>query len=129
MSLPGPRFTYEDYRLMPEEKRCEVIEGELLAQERRAIMDPAGGLHGAPDLVVEILSPSTAGRDLVLKRKLYAKYGVKEYWVADPGARSIEVLIYSPAGLETWQVFPTGSTLRSPLLDGLQIPIDPVFAD
>ncbi len=49
------------------------------------------GIHGAPDLVVEILSPSTATRDKGIKKDVYEKVGVKEYWIVDPIAKSIEV--------------------------------------
>lgn len=181
MSLPGPRFTYEDYKLLPEDSRYEIVEGELLvtpapsarhqrilarllfrlmayaeagghgtvlpaptdvifanetvvqpdllfvARDRLGIINPAGGVHGAPDLVTEILSPSTASRDQVVKRKLYGKYGVQEYWIVDPDAKSIEVLTLGPAGLDTWRVFPSGSSLTSPLLTGLALSIDEVF--
>jgi Uma2 family endonuclease len=183
MSLTGPRFTYEDYKLLPEDKRYEIIEGELLvtpapntrhqkilfrlglkvgnwAEEhgagtvlhaptdvilssenviqpdllfvckaREGIVDPNGGINGAPDLVVEALSQSTASRDQVVKRKLYSKYGVREYWIVDPSAQSIEVLSFVDSGLETWQVFTIGSTLVSPLLRGLQLSTAEVFAD
>ena len=49
------------------------------------------GIYGAPDLVVEILSPSTAKKDLGEKKILYGKYGVKEYWTIDPDSKSITV--------------------------------------
>lgn len=49
------------------------------------------GIRGAPDLVVEILSPSTAGRDRTIKKKLYERQGVGQYWVVDPDAESVEV--------------------------------------
>lgn len=184
MSLPGPRFTYADYRLMPEDKRYEVIEGELLvtpapnirhqmiltrlflrlatfveaaglgqvlpaptdvilsdenvvqpdllfvAKERQAILDPeAGGVRGAPDLVVEILSLSTANRDRVTKRKLYARYGVREYWLVDPITLSIEVLVEAPGELETWRLFSAGSTLISPLLSTFSIAVAEIFRE
>lgn len=183
MTLPGPRFTYEDYLTLPEDKRYEVLEGDLLvtpapsarhqqillelaialstfvksqgmgqvlpapvdvvlandtvvqpdllfvAQGRKDIITKSGGVHGAPDLVVEILSPATASRDQVGKRKLYGKYGVREYWIVDPAAQSIEVLIPGTAGLDTWRVFPTGSALTSPLLPGLSVALTDVFAE
>ena len=49
------------------------------------------GIHGAPDLVVEILSKSTARRDRLQKFHIYAKSGVKEYWIVDPINKSVEV--------------------------------------
>jgi Uma2 family endonuclease len=48
-------------------------------------------LRGAPDLVIEILSPSTAARDRNIKRKLYARQGVAEYWIVDPATETVEV--------------------------------------
>ncbi len=49
------------------------------------------GIRGAPDLVVEILSPRTAERDLTIKKKLYSRQGVAQYWAVDPEAESVEV--------------------------------------
>lgn len=48
------------------------------------------GVHGAPDLVVEVLSPGTARNDRTHKMDVYARFGVQEYWIADPEARTIE---------------------------------------
>jgi len=53
------------------------------------------GIHGAPDLIVEILSPSTAKNDKGYKKDLYEKSGVKEYWLVDPNLRSIEAYLLS----------------------------------
>lgn len=49
------------------------------------------GIHGAPDLVIEILSPATAKRDRTVKKETYEKFGVKEYWLVDPVAKNVEV--------------------------------------
>lgn len=49
--------------------------------------------EGSPDMVVEIVSPSSITRDRYTKRKLYQQFGVQEYWIADPANKSIEVLI------------------------------------
>ncbi len=49
------------------------------------------GIEGAPDLVVEVLSPATAYYDLRTKFRAYEKSGVKEYWIVDPERKSVEV--------------------------------------
>jgi hypothetical protein len=49
------------------------------------------GCRGAPDLIMEILSPSTASRDLQIKKNLYEKHGVKEYWIVHPGDKIVIV--------------------------------------
>lgn len=51
------------------------------------------GIHGAPDLVVEVLSPSTAKNDKFKKKNAYEKTGVKEYWIVDTWGKSVEVYI------------------------------------
>jgi Uma2 family endonuclease len=58
---------------------------------RRAFVTERG-IEGAPTLVVEILSPSTAGTDRTVKASLYARHGVPWYWIVDPEARTIEAL-------------------------------------
>jgi len=62
----------------------------FVSRERRGIVAP-DELKGAPDLVVEILSPATAGRDTGLKRLLYERQGVAEYWEVDGEARAVDV--------------------------------------
>lgn len=51
------------------------------------------GVYGAPDLVVEVLSPSTARRDKTRKKDVYASCGVREYWLVSPGGRTVEVYV------------------------------------
>ncbi len=65
----------------------------FVSKERAAIMDEQK-INGAPDLVVEILSPSTAYYDLKKKKEMYEKYGVKEYWIVDPMEKTIDVLVH-----------------------------------
>ena len=163
------KFNYQDYLLMPEDKRCEIIEGDLLMTpaprpkhqeilrklfdilETHVLKHKSGNIYfaptdvffsqenivqpdllfiskdrlgiikdkyiqGPPDLVVEVLSPSDRERDTEIKRKLYAKYGVREFWLVDPEADTVEVAVLKEAGLVTERVYSAGTKTRSPLL-------------
>jgi len=63
------------------------------------------GVHGAPDLVVEVLSPSTAKRDRTYKKDTYAKCGVREYWIVNPADKSVEVYRLDGADLVLYDVY------------------------
>ena len=63
------------------------------------------GVHGAPDLVVEILSPSTAARDKAYKKTVYARCGVREYWIVSPGDKSIEQYLLHDREFELHNVY------------------------
>ncbi len=106
----------------------QVVQPDILfvAKGRRRIIREEE-IRGAPDLVVEVLSASTEERDRVFKRRLYAKYGVREYWIVDPEAKTIEVLTFRARGYERAGLYTKGEILQSPLLAGLQIPLDEVF--
>ncbi len=114
-----------DVVLSPE----DVLQPDIMyiAQERLGIVTERN-IQGAPDLVIEVLSPATADRDRTLKRTRYARFGVREYWLVDPVSRTIEVLQASRQGFDTVRVYPEGTTVASPLLAGLQLEVDRVFA-
>lgn len=177
---PRIKFTYADYRNTPEDKRYELIDGDLImspaprtthqdaslnivlllatfVRERvlgrifyaptdvvlsdtdvvqpdilfvsnaRAHIITEDNIRGAPNLVIEILSPSTAARDRTLKRALYAKHGVQEYWQVDTDARTIAVLTLTENGFELAAVYGEGQTLTSTLLPGFALDLDLVF--
>jgi Uma2 family endonuclease len=95
----------------------DVVQPDLVfvSEERRHLIR-AEGLFGAPDLVVEILSPATRERDLGPKMHLYFRSGVREYWVVDPEEQA--VLVYLPGGFALHGRFRPGQPLSSPLLPG-----------
>ena len=67
------------------------------------------GIYGAPDLVVEILSPSTANKDRGSKFKIYEKFGVKEYWLVTPESKTVEVYLLNNGKLEfnySYMIYP-----------------------
>jgi Uma2 family endonuclease len=96
-----------------------------------AIMAPDGNLHGAPELVVEVLSPGAANerRDRVVKLKLYSRRGVLEYWIADWQRRQVEVYCRDAAALHLVVTLHAGDTLGSPLLPGFACQVAQLFAD
>jgi Uma2 family endonuclease len=106
----------------------DVVQPDILfvSNERVGIVTEAN-IQGAPDLVVEILSPSTARYDLGYKRVLYSEKGVLEYWIVDPEAETIEVMAAGDRGLATHALYHRGDTLTSPLLEGLAIDLEQVF--
>jgi Uma2 family endonuclease len=140
------RWTYENYYKLDDERRYEVINGELLmapapdtwhqdwvgqlhlliapfvtrnnlgrvfiapldvilneenvvqpdlvfvSQANLQIIEKRG-IFGAPDLLIELISPSSVRRDRYVKHELYARLGVREYWIGDPANKSLEVLV------------------------------------
>ena len=87
------------------------------------------GCFGAPDLVVEILSPYTSRRDLDDKFHLYENSGVKEYWVVDPGSRSIHFFSLNEDNkYGDGEVFVEKGELKSTVLDGFSIDLSEIFS-
>jgi len=118
--LPGPidvLFGEGDY-----------LEPDLVfvASEREGLLSDRG-VEGAPDLVVEVVSPSTASRDRGVKLERYRHFGVAEYWIVDPDARSVEVWklaegAVGPVALGAddrlrWRPAPEGAELEVPVLE------------
>lgn len=85
------------------------------------------GCRGAPDMTVEILSPSNTAVEMIRKRNLYLDAGVREYWVVDPESRCIEVY-HLKEGRYVLQAFRAGDTVQSEVLAGLAIPLPALFA-
>ncbi len=83
---------------------------------------------GAPDLVVEILSPSTAHYDLQQKKNLYERYGVKEYLIIDPLAKDSEVYVLKNEEFILYQKQRQNGTINLTTLPGLQIDLQKLFA-
>lgn len=97
-----------------------------------AVYEDDGKLHGAPELVIEVLSPgnTNVNRDRDAKRKLYSRRGVSEYWIVSWPKRQIEVYRRDPqaALLEQVQTLYEGDFFTSPLLPGFECPVSKIFS-
>ncbi|OHE57724.1 MAG: restriction endonuclease [Thermodesulfovibrio sp. RBG_19FT_COMBO_42_12] len=84
-------------------------------------------LQGAPDLVIEILSESNAYRDLIQKKKLYARHGVQEYWIVVPGEKNIDIHILKDKTYQLYQTLGEDEILESPILKGFKMELKAIF--
>jgi Uma2 family endonuclease len=83
-------------------------------------------IEGAPDLVVEVASPSTRGRDIIQKAAAFAEAGVPEYWLPDPQPRSFRMLVLRDGVFHDIEA--VDGQLRSSVIDGLTIDPATLFA-
>lgn len=101
----------------------------FIAKER--IPKIASGIHivGAPDLIIEIMSPGSENvrRDQVVKRQTYARFGVKEYWVVEPLVEVVEISRLQENVLASVGVFRNAEEISSPLLPDLKFTVKDVF--
>ena len=99
----------------------------LFVSRERAHIITELNVQGAPDLVIEILSPSDPRRDTVRKRVIYERHRVGEFWLVDPYARNITVLTLGEYGYETAGIYGEGDTLTSPTLPGFALNVSDLF--
>jgi Uma2 family endonuclease len=86
------------------------------------------GIEGAPDVVVEIVSPTSGERDEYMKRFAYARHGVPEYWLVTPEVGSVEIFRLDDQGLTPFRRFDRSSLLTTPSFAEVSIPLAPIFA-
>jgi Uma2 family endonuclease len=105
-----------------------VMQPDILFISKKR-MDIIGekNIQGAPDLVIEIISESTAYRDLVQKKKLYARFGVKEYWIVIPEESSVEIYSLKDNAFMLHKSYDKEDTVKSPLLQKLKIELKKIF--
>jgi len=84
------------------------------------------GIFGGPDLLIELISPSSVRRDRYDKRELYARFGVKEYWIGDPANRSLEILTLKEGRYELHCAAEEKGRLTSLVLAGLEFDLTEV---
>ena len=101
----------------------------FVSNERLRTIVAKQRFYGPPDLVIEILSPGATNRsrDLKLKREVYGKFGVPEYWVVDIWARSVMVFRLTNNTLEQVATLRQDDPLESPMLPGLSLKLSDIF--
>lgn len=88
------------------------------------------GCKGAPDLIIEILSPSTQRHDRLVKLGLYQRAGVREYWVISPSERTVQTMLLDSGGaLQLHEVYGNSDVARVNVLDGCFIDLGKVFSE
>ncbi|BBH21581.1 hypothetical protein Back11_29260 [Paenibacillus baekrokdamisoli] len=86
------------------------------------------GYHGSPVLIIEVLSPSTALNDFNEKFNLYQKYGVQEYWIIDPGNRTVHVYALQDGRYTIRHLYTEQETIQSIVFKDLQVPMNSLFS-
>jgi Uma2 family endonuclease len=108
----------------------DIVEPDLvLVAERNLGIIHELRIEGAPDLLIEVLSPADPTHDRVRKRDLNSRNGVPEYWIVDPDARTVEVLRLDGGTYATLARLEGGATLRTPALPGLEVSVSEVFPE
>ena len=116
-----------DVRLNADDGDDIVVQPDILVVCDQSKLNNAN-CAGAPDMIVEILSPSTAGKDRHLKFNAYQKYGVREYWIVDPDSRTVSVHILKNGEYTTY-AYAEPETVPVRVLDGCTVTLSDVFAE
>jgi len=84
--------------------------------------------EGTPDLIIEILSSSSLQRDRIIKRKIYARFGLPEYWLVHPEKKYLQILRLQAGTLRQVAEFKANEVLTSPVFPGLEIELKQIFS-
>ena len=113
----------------PENKIDTVVQPDIMILCDKSKLQH-NGIKGAPDVIFEILSPSTARRDQDDKFKLYERAGVKEYVIADPHNRVMYAYRRDTEGLFSWKkIYGADDVLEFEMFPDLKIPLSSVWGD
>jgi Uma2 family endonuclease len=127
-SREGARVFASGYKVRIAPKRGVMPDVQLfLPSNPRRSGNEQGLAKGRPDVAIEVVSPSSRRYDRVVKLRYYASIGVPEYWIVDPEARTLERLALGQAGYVIADVAAENDVFRSPVLDGLEIPLSKLW--
>ena len=116
-----------DVRLNADKLDNTVVQPDLLVVCDKTKLDDGKAVNGAPDMTVEVLSPSSASHDMVRKFGLYLKAGVREYWIVDPVTKSIIVNVLSE-GTYISKAYSETDKVPISALEGCVVDLQEVFA-
>ncbi|WP_084782123.1 Uma2 family endonuclease [Bacillus niameyensis] len=123
-------FAPFDVRLKVEDKQDteiqNVVQPDLLVICDQNKLDDKG-CNGAPDLIIEILSPSSVKLDRWIKYQLYEEVGVKEYWIVDPTNESVEIHLLIDGNYKFQGVFTKEDAISVHVLSGLELDLNQIF--
>lgn len=112
-----------------EENVDTVVEPDISVVCDRSKLDKRG-CKGAPDMIVEVLSPSSLRHDRLVKLNLYQQAGVREYWIIDPENRAVQVFLQDGSGsLRICEEYGSQDVAKVNVLDGCFIEISKVFSE
>lgn len=111
-------------------KEAQIAQPDLIfiAKERAPKLVTRAAITGAPDLVLEIISPSTARADRKIKPPLYAKHGVAEFWLVDPEDQSVEVFVLDGETYRVAGIYLAGDIIEAGRFVEAKIAINSIFA-
>lgn len=118
ITAPMDVMLEEDTTVQPDLAYIADARREIIAEQR---------IEGAPDLVAEILSPSTAHRDVGIKKRLYEQYGVREYWTIDPESQTIEVHANTDSGFVQHVRMVEAGIVASTIIEGFEVDMTDLF--
>ena len=113
--------------LLPEKLGDPVQPDIIFVREDRLHIVGETYIDGAPDLAIEVLSPSNPAHDRSVKYRLYAEAGVQEYWIVDPQRPTVEIHVLQDGSYRLLGRFGPDETARSELLTGFSVPVNEVI--
>jgi Uma2 family endonuclease len=119
----GGRVLGSGYKVRISDRRGVMPDVQFYRGGNEGKTQQKGLVHGRPDLVVEVLSPSSQRYDRVTKLRWYAQLGVPEYWVVDPQARTLERLVLREGSYVIVASLADDETFRAETFEGLEIPL------
>lgn len=101
----------------------------FLKSERTFLIDLNEGIMGAPDLIMEIISPGSIRYDRGDKKNLYERFAVKEYWIIDPNNRSVEVFVMRDNAYVLHEIQESTGKITSSVLSGFEVEVSDLFSN